>query len=455
MTALSHLDVIFRAGLARVEPFRMLAEHVSLEGSCLVVLLEDQRLELDLTPFQRILVLGAGKAAAPMARALESILGERIDQGCIVVKYGHTAPLRRIRMLEAGHPVPDDNGVAAAAALLRLAEEADARTLVITLISGGGSALLPAPLEYELRGCTVRLSLADKQRTTRALLRCGAEIAEINCIRKHLSALKGGRLLQRLAPARSLSFILSDVVGDDLSSIASGLTSSDQSTYADALAVVEKYDIAAELPARVLETLREGAQGLILETLAPGDPAEALCTNVLLGNNARALAAAGDKARELGYNVLCLTSRITGEAREVAKVLAAVAADLACSGFPVAKPACVISGGEPTVTLRGAGTGGRNQELALAFLAAMEQRPDTFQGVSFLAASTDGNDGPTDAAGAFASLDILGRAKEAGLSLREYLRQNDANHFFDAVNGLYKTAPTNTNVCDLHIMLVR
>jgi glycerate 2-kinase len=454
-TALSHLDVIFRAGLAGVDPHDLVAGHLALEGNLLVVRHGGQRLELNLTRFRRILVLGAGKAAAPMALALERILGERIEQGCVVVKYGHTAPLQRIRLLEAGHPVPDENGVAAAAAIKRLAEEADENTLVLLLISGGGSALLPAPLEYTLRGRVVRLSLADKQQTTRALLRCGAEITEINRIRKHLSALKGGRLLQCLAPARSLSLILSDVVGDDLGSIASGLTSSDPSTYADALGIVEKYGIAPELPDRVMQTLRAGAQGLLPETLEPGRPAEALCTNILLGNNARALSAAGEKARELGYDTLCLTSRITGEAREVPKVLAGVAADVSCSGFPVSRPGCVISGGEPTVTLRGTGTGGRNQELALAFLAAMARRPDTFQGVSFLAAATDGSDGPTDAAGAFACLDLLERATQAGLSLHDFLRDNDAYHFFEAVDGLYKTAPTRTNVCDVQIILVR
>lgn len=450
----NHLDTIFRAALQRVEPSRMILDHVRLAGDRLLVRFENEHHEIDLAPFKRIFVLGTGKATAPMAQALETILGERIDTGLIVVKYNHTAPLKYIKTLEAGHPVPDGNGVAGAAAISLLAKEADEQTLVITLISGGGSALLPSPLNYRHNGETHRLSLADKQETTRALLRCGADITEINCIRKHLSSLKGGRLLQRIAPARSVNFILSDVVGDDLSSIASGLTSPDITTYADAMKILAAYGIEQEIPATVLEALQAGARGEIQETLKPGSEAEKLSTNILIGTNAKAMTAAGEMAKSLGYNVAPLTSRITAEARDVAKVLAGVAVDVAGSELLVRKPACVISGGEPVVTLQGNGKGGRNQEMALAFLAEIERHPGGFNGVSFLAASTDGNDGPTDAAGAFASLEILQQAKEAGLSIQDALRANDSYTFYDSINELYKTGPTNTNVCDLHVILV-
>lgn len=449
-----HLDMIFRAALERVDPLRMISDHVSLQGERLLVAFEGERHEIDLAPFERIVVLGTGKATAPMAKALEDILGQRISQGCIVVKYGHTTPLQRIETIEAGHPVPDESGVAGARRIRELAEQADEKTLVLTLVSGGGSALLPAPLHCSIRGQDFELSLEDKQLTTRALLRCGADITEINCIRKHLSDLKGGRLLQHIAPASCISFILSDVVGDDLSSIASGLTSSDPTTYADALGIVEKYGIAGEITEKVLDVLRAGEHGDVPETLKADSSEAQQVMNLLIGTNARAMAAAGEKARNLGYQLVSLTSRITGEAREVAKVLAAVAVDLSQNELLATKPACVISGGEPVVTLRGQGKGGRNQELALAYLAEMQKSPELFQEVAFLAASTDGNDGPTDAAGAYAWPELLKQADAAGVSLQQHLRENDAYHFYEAIDALCKTGPTNTNVCDLHIALV-
>lgn len=452
--AVRDLDAIFRAGLQRVDPYRMIEDHVSLEGARLVVRMEDERFDVDLDPFERIVILGTGKATAPMAKVFEIILGDRLSGGLIVVKYGHTAELEKVQTIESGHPVPDENGVQGAQRILELAEEADEKTLVITLISGGGSALLPSPMSYEADGQEVRLSLADKQQTTKALLRCGADITEINCIRKHLSGLKGGRLLKHIAPAKSLNFILSDVVGDDLSSIASGMTTPDPTTYADALGIIEKYGIEAQVPAVVLDTLRLGMNGKIEETLKEGAEAAGLSTNILIGTNLRAMAAAGEKARDLGYNLVSLTSRVTGEAKEVAKFLSAVAVDASASELLAKKPACVISGGEPVVRLQGEGKGGRNQEMALAFLLEIMKTPGLFENVAFLAASTDGNDGPTDAAGAFAAVEVLVKAQDAGLSPEAFLRENDSYHFFERIGCLYKTGPTNTNVCDLHVMLI-
>jgi hydroxypyruvate reductase len=451
---IDHLKEIFKAGLNRVDPHRMIIDHVRLSGSRLLVSMETQHLEVDLDAFRQVFVIGAGKAAARMAKAFEQILGNRIHQGVIVVKYKHTEPLDIIETLEAGHPVPDENGVAAAKAILALADKADTETLVITLISGGGSALLPMPLQCQGAGFRVDLGLEDKQQTTTALLSCGADIEEINCLRKHLSGVKGGRLLQHLAPARSLNFILSDVVGDDLSSIASGLTTIDPTTFDDALAIIDKYGISKKVPESVLETLRLGKEGMIAETLKKGAEAVLRASNILIGTNRTAIMAAGEKARQLGYNTALLTSRITGEAREIAKFIGGVALDVKASDMIAKKPACVISGGEPVVTLRGCGKGGRNQEMALALLAEMERRPSEYRGIHFLAAATDGNDGPTDAAGAFACSGLVGRAKIRNVSISGHLRNNDSYHFFEKTGGLYKTGPTNTNVCDLHILLV-
>lgn len=449
-----NLDTIFRAGLQRVEPFQMMLEHVRLAGSLLQVVMGEDLFELDLDNFPEIYILGSGKATAPMARAMEEILGDRLTSGVIVVKYGHTDELEIVQTVEAGHPVPDEQGVAGARKLLECAASADESSLVINLISGGGSALLPLPGTFRENGREVRLTLADKQKTTEALLGCGAEIGEINCVRKHLSAIKGGRLLETIAPARSVSFILSDVVGDDLSSIASGLTAADPTTFADALAVVRKYGIEDTVPDRVRHYLQAGVRGEVAESLKDGATALALTTNVLLGTNRTALNAAAQKAESLGYSIVRLTSRITGEAREVAKVLAAIAADAKLNALGGGGPLCIISGGEPVVTLSGQGKGGRNQEMALAFLQEMQRQPALYRGITFLAASTDGNDGPTDAAGAFANLELVARCRAKHLNIADFLRNNDSYHFYQAVDGLYKTGPTNTNVCDLHLILI-
>ncbi|MGD9017045.1 MAG: glycerate kinase [Desulfobacterales bacterium] len=455
--ALSHrqqLEHIFRAGLQRVDPYQMLIDRVRLEGNTLKVAVEGRSMDIDIGAFETILVIGAGKASASMAKAMEAILGDRINAGLVAVKYGHTVPLERIDLMESGHPVPDENGVAAAHRIGRMADSADEGTLVISLISGGGSAILPSPIVYSHEGRQARLSLPDKQAATRALLACGADIREMNCIRKHLSGLKGGRLLERISPARSLNFILSDVVGDDLSSIASGMTTDDPSTYADALAVIDKYGIADRIPEQAMEVLRLGKSGAIPETMKTDAFSSLQVDNLLVGTNRSSLEAASEKAVSLGYRVRRLTSRISGEAREVAKILAGIAMDVKDHQMAVTRPACIISGGEPVVTLKGKGKGGRNQEMALAFLSEMALEPARWDGIFFLAASTDGNDGPTDAAGAFADVSLLAAATRQALSLRNYLEENDAYRFFEAIGGLLKTGPTNTNVCDLQMILV-
>lgn len=448
------LEHIFRTGLKRADPYAMIADHVHLDGDTLTVQFENELQRFDLAQYQRIYVFGAGKASARMAQAVEAILGERITQGVISVKYQHTAPLNRIRLIEAAHPVPDEASLRGAREVASLARTFDEHTLVINLISGGGSALFDGLLEYEDAGRPVELTLDDLRRTTQTLLACGADITEINCIRKHISTVKGGRFVRLLYPATSLNLILSDVIGDRLDAIASGLTVPDASTFAEALAILEKYTIASAMPPAVRRAIELGAAGAIPETPKPGDPSFSRTHNLLIGTLVHSLLAAAEEARRLGYTPVILSSQLVGEAREVAKVLLGIARDVKKRDLLVHKPACLIGGGETTVTLRGTGKGGRNQEMALAFLCEMKHDPASSSDVYFLSASTDGSDGPTDAAGAFAGWELVHAAQAGGLQPEEYLKNNDSYHFYESLGGLLKTGPTGTNVCDLQIAII-
>jgi glycerate 2-kinase len=402
--------------------------------------------DYDLSRFPRIFVLGFGKASAAMAQAAEVALGSRIAEGLVVIKPGHEAALAGIRQVPGGHPVPDENSVRAARLVAALADKADERTLVIALISGGGSSLVSAP------GQESGLTLSDIQETTRALLASGAEIGEVNCIRKHLLLLAGGRLAQRIAPGTCVGIVLSDAVGNDLQTIASGPTSADSTTYGQALSIIESRGGA--FPRPVVERLQAGAAGRIPETPKPGAPELSRCSNFLAGTNTLALHAAAREAARLGYNPLVLTARLTGEAREVARVLAAVAAHEAATGALCARPACLLAGGETTVTVRGRGKGGRNQEMAAAFLREMEKEAALFSGVSFLSFSTDGEDGPTDAAGGFALPAMAEAARAAGVRIADALRENDSYALLSELDGLFTTGPTGTNVCDIQVALI-
>lgn len=446
---LAEAEAIFRAGLARVDPLGMMERVLTLSGDVLRVTTETECHAYDLGRYRRIFVLGAGKASARMALGLERLLGGRIAAGVVAVKEGYVERLSRIRLLEAAHPVPDERGVAAAREVLALAGEAGPEDLVIVLVSGGGSAILAAPIDLPGH----RLTLADKQATTRTLLACGANIQEINRVRKKLSAVKGGRLARAIAPAHCLGLLLSDVVGDDLDVIASGPTVPDPTTGAEALAVLERYGVADAIAPEALAILSDVAAGCAPDTPKADDPAFVNARTVLIGTNHQALLAARDKAGALGYNTIVLTSHLTGESREMANLFLGVARDVAEHGLPLARPACVIAGGETTVTLRGAGKGGRNQEMALAFLAGLARDPRNAEDAVFLAASTDGSDGPTDATGAFASLAILRRGNRLGLDPDRYLAENDAYRYFEAARGLLITGPTNTNVCDIKVLL--
>jgi glycerate 2-kinase len=371
------------------------------------------------SPRGRVFVVGAGKASAAMAQGLEEVLGTEIDSGLINVKYGHTVPLQRIELNECGHPVPDENGVAGARRIAAIARNAGADDLLICLISGGASALLPYP--------AADLTLAEKQEVTRHLLACGANIHEMNTVRKHLSAIKGGQLAAMARPARVVTLILSDVIGDNIDVIGSGPTAPDSSTVNDAIAVLTKYGI------------RTPAERALHET-----PKISAAENIVIGSNRQALAAATEKARQLGLNTLLLASTIEGETRDVARMHASIAHEIRQSGNPLPAPACIVSGGETTVTLHGSGKGGRNQEFALAAAIDIAGMKDTV----ILSAGTDGTDGPTDAAGAISS------GSTADETAAAFLNNNDSYNYFAPRDALIITGPTNTNVMDVHLVLV-
>jgi hydroxypyruvate reductase len=423
-----HALSIFRAAVAAADPRRTVRETLRPAG---------------LSRFRRIFVVGAGKASAAMAQAAEQALGRRITGGWINTKDGHGAPLARITVHEASHPVPDARGVEGARRIAEIAAQAGEGDLLLCLISGGGSALLPLPMPP--------VTLEDKQETTRLLLACGATIHEINAVRKHLSAIKGGRLARLAWPAHVLSLLLSDVIGDPLDVIASGPTAPDTSTFASAWAVVEKYGLAGKIPAAARELLQQGLAGKVEETPKPDDPCFRRVTNRIVGSNRLAVDAAVRKARELGYRPLVLSTTIEGETRDIAAMHAAIAREIVAAGRPARPPVCVISGGETTVTLRGGGLGGRNQEFALAAAIALEGVP----GVLVFSAGTDGTDGPTPAAGAMADGATVSRAAALGLDARRMLAANDSYHFFEPLGDLVVTGPTGTNVMDVRLMLVR
>jgi hydroxypyruvate reductase len=428
------------AALKAVDPAPAVREAVRREDAILAV--EDQSYDLD--QYEHIYVVGGGKAGAPMASALSDILGDRLTGGWVNVKEGHVldrALPPGLTLHEAGHPIPNAAGQEGAQRILDLAHRAGARDLLFCLISGGGSALLPLPVEG--------ISLADLQALTDALLRCGATINEINAVRKHCSQIKGGQLARAAAPATVISLLLSDVVGNPLDVIASGPTVGDTHTFADALGVLEKYEIVDAVPANIVARLRAGMAGELPETPKPGDALFRNVQNVFVGSNAIAARAAEAAAKKMGFHTLLLSTYIEGEAREVALVYAALAKSLIAEGWPLPRPACILAGGETTVTIRGDGKGGRNQEIALAAAIALEDWP----GVTLATLATDGTDGPTDAAGAVIDGQTVARARALGLSAADHLARNDSYPFFDRLGDLIRTGPTNTNVNDLVFIL--
>jgi hydroxypyruvate reductase len=438
MTLRKQAVAVFRAGLEAADPVAAVLRFLRVKQGKLLA----GRRRYPLDAFDNVWVVGAGKASAEMARAVERVLGARIRGGLVNVKDGHLARLRRIELNECGHPVPDGRGVRGAERIAEIVRGAGKRDLIVCVISGGASALLPMP--------AAPIALEEKRATTALLLACGASIREINAVRKHISRIKGGQLARLAYPAQVLTLLVSDVVGDDLDVIGSGPTAPDASTFAGAQAILDKYGLRERVPAAVRERIERGVRGEIAETPKPGDPAFERTTNLIVGSNRLAVDAAARKAHELGLRPAVLSTVIEGEAREVARMHAAIAREIRATGRPLKPPLCLISGGETTVTLRGNGLGGRNQEFVLAAaidLAGIDR-------VEVLSGGTDGSDGPTDAAGAIADGATIERAERLGLDARRFLAENDSYHFFDALGDLLKTGPTGTNVMDLRLVLV-
>lgn len=435
---------IFQAALAAVDPAVLVRRALRVDGEALWVC--DERVPL--APHGRLVVCGAGKATPQMARAALDVLGDRISAGAINTKHDHGLPLDgpggvRIDTVECAHPIPDNDGVRGAQAIFDLVGGLTQDDVVLCLLSGGGSALMPLPAEG--------LSLADKQETTSQLLACGATIDETNAIRKHLSRIKGGGLARQAAPARVVSLLISDVIGDPPGTIASGPTAADPTTYADCLRILDDYGIAERIPAVARQHLQDGADGRHPETPGPNDPIFERVVTHVVGSNHLAVEAARAEARRRGYQPLVLSTQIRGETVPVAGMHTALARQALASGDPAAPPLCLISGGETTVTLGEApGKGGRNQEFALA--AALDLAGS--EGITALCCGTDGTDGPTDAAGGVVDGTTVARAAQAGLDAREHLRRHDAYPLLAAVDDLVVTGPTGTNVMDLRLLLV-
>lgn len=434
---------IFHAALTAVDPYTAVKRALRIS---------DHRMQAGgevygLDQFDRVIVIGAGKAVARMALAVEELLNDRVDAGLIIVKYGHIVPLRAIEQTEAAHPLPDMAGVQATGRILEMARSANNRSLIICLLSGGGSALLVSPRPG--------ITLDDKQKTTDLLLKAGAAIHEVNAVRKHLSSIKGGRLAEAAYPAKMLTLILSDVIGDALDVIASGPTAPDHTTFADAAAVIEKYRLRSLLPQKVVDLIDRGIKGMEPETAKSMNACFEGARNVIIGSSSLALAAAHERAAQSGLSPQIITAELRGEARDAACVLAQAAMHARDSLAP-GERRCLLFGGETTVTIRGDGTGGRNQELALAFAVEIQGVP----GITLLSAGTDGIDGPTDAAGAVVDGDTAGRAREAGMDPLDYLERNDSYSFFkrfDSITGgtsHFMTGQTGTNVMDLQIICI-
>lgn len=436
---------ILAVALQAVEPGEAVRRSLQRDGDRLII----GGRPYDLGRIDRTFIVGAGKAGAPMAEAAAEILRDRLHAGMVIVKDGHLGDWRpdshpgqsyHLDFMEAGHPVPDGRGVLGGQRIRRLLADAGPKDLVIALISGGGSALLVAPVES--------VSLTDLQALTGALLASGASINEINTLRKHLDGLKGGGLAQLCHPARLAALVLSDVIGDPLDVIASGPTVPDPSTFTDAWGILEKYDLIERVPPEIRAYLQHGVDGRVPETPKPGTAIFDRVHNVLIGSNRQAAEAALRQAQEEGFHTLLLTTWLQGEARQAGRFLAAVLRQAAADGRPMPRPACIVAGGETTVTLTGItedSLGGRNQELALAAAPDLAGLPD----VALVTLATDGGDGPTDAAGALVTGETLARARLAGLDPAHYLKRNDSYHFFAGLEDLLRTGPTRTNVNDL------
>jgi hydroxypyruvate reductase len=439
MTAREDLKKIYRAAIDAADPEKAVHACLRLENTRLSPMSNNKILQtFDLNLFKRIIVVGAGKATASMAKAVEEILGNRIISGCICVKYGYTRNLSIVETLEAGHPLPDENSIAGAKRIKHLLDAATQEDLVIALMSGGGSALVCLPPQG--------VTLAEKQAATDLLIKSGAAIHEINAVRKHLSLVKGGNLARAAYPSTLLNLMVSDVVGDRMDIIASGPFVPDDTTFAQALGVLEKYELTQKVPPAALAHITAGTK-----ERADRNPAIfKKITHLIIASNIICLEAAKKAATHLGYHSLILSSAIEGDTRAAADWHAKIAMEVLSSSNPVPAPACIISGGETTVTVKGSGKGGRNMEFA------MQAAPfiDGLETVIIAGIGTDGTDGPTDAAGALAHTATVKNAAGLGLDINTYMSNNDAYPFFKALGDLIVTGPTHTNVMDIRIILI-
>ena len=426
------------SALNAVDPKRIIKSRISLQNSVLKV----NGYSFDLKRFKHVYVVGGGKASGSMAEALEQILSEHITDGFINIPRGTKHKTKVIKLHETSHPIPDETGVKGTRRILEIAEKAGENDLVICLISGGGSSLMPLP-----RG---DISIVDKKKITEALLKCGATINEINTVRKHISDFKGGWLAKKAYPATVLNLILSDVIGDPLDFIASGPTVPDSTTFHEAVKILKKYELWNTVPESIRKVLSDGEKGLIPETPKADDQVFKKVFTVVVGNNRFASLAACESLRSNGLNTLLLTSTLEGEARHVGTVLASIAREISISQNPVSKPAGIVAGGETTVTVKGKGLGGRNQEIALSAALKLEG----MNGVVLASLSTDGVDGPTDAAGAIVDGKTLERAANKGLNPEEFLAENNSYNFFSELGDLIFTGPTGTNVNDVSVIIV-
>ncbi len=427
---------IFLAGIESVKPNNLIKRVVSVNSTTLQI--ED--IKFDLSGIKNIYVVGFGKASAAMAQALESILGSRITAGHIITKYEHSVPLNFIEITEAGHPVPDENGIKGTAHIISIVNAAEKDDLVICLISGGGSALLAdVP-----KGCT----LEQVKIVNNLLLKSGADIIEMNCIRKHLSKVKGGLLSKAAYPTRVVSLILSDVIGDRLDVIASGPTAPDSTTFADAISIIKKYQIENELPKQIARILHEGNKNNQLETLKESDEMLLRTDNLIIGTNILAMKTAKEKAESLGYETWIITNMLHGDVNNVAHYIIETAKKY--RDYKLNKKICLLLGGEPTVEVKAKGLGGRNQHLALLVASLLKDLPN----VTLLSGGTDGTDGPTDAAGAVVDYSTLKNAANLQLDVEQYINNYDSYRFFKHEGGLVITGPTQTNVMDLMIVLI-
>ncbi len=428
------LSEIFQAALHAVSPYDIVKQYCS------------HMISPDALNAAGIMkVIGFGKAACPMAQAAEDVFQNRIDHGVIITKYSHCSGYNfsRIAVHEAGHPLPDENGLKGTEHVMTVVRGSDENTLILCLVSGGGSALLVSPYDG--------ITLSEKQTVTDLLLKSGADIQELNAVRKHLSRVKGGRLAEIAYPATIISLILSDVMGDRVDAIASGPTAPDLSTYDDALFVLHKYDLIDKTPSTVLHTLRKGSDGIIPESPKEGGVVFQKVHNIIIGSNSTALHAARDRVQAIGLKSEIISEKIAGEARDMGVWLASVAREIRKSSKGGNyKRTCLISGGETTVTVRGNGLGGRNMELALAFAIQIEG----ISGITLLSAGTDGTDGPTDAAGALVDGHTVQMARAFGMDPHRCLDNNDSYSFFKKTGGLFVTGPTGTNVMDIQIILI-